>query len=307
MQTYLHFHPTTPHSMSISAVANGAKVTMMAKKGTLTLKKPSLPSFGKKAAPAPKKAAPAKKSLPSFKKAAPAPKKVSSPNRGSAAERQLWLPNTAPPEWLDGSMIGDRGFDPLGLAKPAEYLQMELDALDQNAATNPSGNILGKLTPDSTTVSEDSLQPYNEVFDVQRFRECELIHGRWCMMATLGAIVAELNTGVSWVDAGKVELEGAQYLGFALPFDLRTLCIIEALLMGYIEVQRNSTRDLEARCYPGGAFDPLGLADDPDRAVQLKTAEIKHSRLAMVAFLGFAVQAGFTDSTSPLDNLNFLN
>jgi len=50
-----------------------------------------------------------------------------------------------------------------------------------------------------------------------------------------------------------------------------------------------------------------GLADDPDRAVQLKTAEIKHSRLAMVAFLGFAVQAGFTDSTSPLDNLNFLN
>jgi light-harvesting complex II chlorophyll a/b binding protein 4 len=88
--------------MSISAVANGAKVTMMAKKGTLTLKKPSLPSFAKKPA-----------------KAAPAPKKVSTPNRGSAAERQLWLPNTQPPEWLDGSMIGDRGFDPLGLAKPA--------------------------------------------------------------------------------------------------------------------------------------------------------------------------------------------
>ena len=43
------------------------------------------------------------------------------------------------------------------------------------------------------------VQPYNEVFDVQRFRECELIHGRWCMMATLGAVVAELNTGVSWV------------------------------------------------------------------------------------------------------------
>jgi len=278
--------------MSISAVANGAKVTMMAKKGTLTLKKPSLPSFGKK---------------PAAKKAAPAPKKVASPNRGSAAERQLWLPNTAPPAWLDGSMIGDRGFDPLGLAKPAEYLQFELDALDQNAATNPSGNVLGKLIPDSTTVSEDSLQPYNEVFDVQRFRECELIHGRWCMLATLGAIVAELNTGVSWVDAGKVELEGAQYLGFALPFDLRTLCIIEALLMGYIEVQRNTTKDTEARCYPGGAFDPLGLADDPERAVQLKTAEIKHSRLAMVAFFGFAVQAGFTDSTSPLDNLNFLN
>lgn len=60
------------------------------------------------------------------------------------------------------------------------------------------------------------------------------------------------------VDAGKIELEGSQYLGFGLPFDLRTLVIIEVLLMGYIEVQRNTTLDPEARCYPGGAFDPLG-------------------------------------------------
>lgn len=35
----------------------------------------------------------------------------------------LWLPNTERPAWLDGSLPGDRGFDPLGLAKPAEYLQ----------------------------------------------------------------------------------------------------------------------------------------------------------------------------------------
>ena len=50
-----------------------------------------------------------------------------------------------------------------------------------------------------TTLHVWHLQPYNEVFDIQRFRECELIHGRWCMLATLGAFVAELNTGVSWV------------------------------------------------------------------------------------------------------------
>ncbi len=35
----------------------------------------------------------------------------------------LWLPNTTRPDWLDGSLPGDRGFDPLGLAKPSEYLQ----------------------------------------------------------------------------------------------------------------------------------------------------------------------------------------
>lgn len=38
----------------------------------------------------------------------------------------------------------------------------------------------------------------------------------------------------------------------------------------------------------GGYFDPLGLAsdNDPDKVFRLKTAEIKHGRLAMVAFLG---------------------
>jgi len=38
----------------------------------------------------------------------------------------------------------------------------------------------------------------------------------------------------------------------------------------------------------GGFFDPLGLAsdNDGDKVFRLKTAEIKHGRLAMVAFLG---------------------
>merc|ERR1712205_254322 len=92
----LHTHPTNPPSImaAISCVTNGAKV-VMAKKGTLTLK--SLRPSTKKAAPA--------------KKAAPKP--------SSPAGRPLWLPNTVAPEWLDGSMIGDRGFDPLVLGKPA--------------------------------------------------------------------------------------------------------------------------------------------------------------------------------------------
>ena len=63
--------------------------------------------------------------------------------------------------------------------------------------------------------------------------------------------------------------------------------------------------DLEKRLYPGGAFDPLGLASDPDsdQTFRLRTAEIKHSRLAMVAMLGFGVQAAVTKTGSLLDNL----
>merc|ERR1712050_263193 len=79
----------------------------------------------------------------------------------------LWLPNTSRPAWLDGSLPGDRGFDPLGLAKPVEYLQFELDQLDQNQAQNIAGNIVGSLKPNADELSTKSLQPYSEVFGLQ--------------------------------------------------------------------------------------------------------------------------------------------
>jgi light-harvesting complex II chlorophyll a/b binding protein 4 len=214
--------------------------------------------------------------------------------RGTSNGDELWLPNTERPSWLDGSLPGDRGFDPLGLAKPGEFLQVDLDALDQNAAVNMPGKMVGKLIGKKAKVSSNSLQPYDEVFGLQRFRECELIHGRWAMLAALGILIGEASTGVSWVDAGKVELDGTQYLGFSLPFSITQLVWIEALLVGGAEVYRNGELNPEKRVYPGGFFDPLALAsDDSERTDKLRESEIKHGRLAMIAFLGFSVQAGF--------------
>ncbi len=53
------------------------------------------------------------------------------------------------------------------------------------------------------------------------------------------------------VDAGKVELDGAQYLGFSLPFSITQLVWIEAILVGGAEIYRNRELDTDARIYPG--------------------------------------------------------
>merc|ERR1711959_225876 len=106
--------------------------------------------------------------------------------RRRKTEQELWYPNAEAPAWLDGSMPGDRGFDPFGLAKPVEYLQFDLDKLDNSAAVNPSGNVIGKVKRGDNKPTERTIVPFNEAFDINRFRECELLHSRWAMLGITG-------------------------------------------------------------------------------------------------------------------------
>jgi light-harvesting complex II chlorophyll a/b binding protein 4 len=158
---------------------------------------------------------------------------------------------------------------------------------------NKAGGIVGAFSGGAGKVDAgSSLQPYDDVFSLARFRENEVIHGRWAMLAALGVLVAEGATGVSWADATAVELEKASYLGLSLPFSATALAYINPILIGGAELYRNAETDPEKRCYPGGVFDPLGLASsgDADATFRLKEAELKHGRLAMLACLGFGVQ-----------------
>ncbi|CAK9139952.1 unnamed protein product [Ilex paraguariensis] len=114
------------------------------------------------------------------------------------------------------------------------------------------------------------------------------------MLATLGALAIEWLTGVTWKDAGKKTTESRSTITL-----FTTIPFISALT--YNE-WRNAELDPEKRLYLGGKFFyPLGLATNPEKKATLQLAEIKHARLAMVAFLGFSVQAAITGK-GPLNN-----
>jgi len=191
------------------------------------------------------------------------------------------------PDHLDGRLCGDAGFDPLGLARDDETGEK-----------------------------------------MARYRELELLHARWAMLGVVGAAVpelldrngiAELGEPVWWkVGAAKMNSDIAlDYLGLggfhiAGGSGIAIIAACQLVLMGGPEYARyvgiNSLEPVGVylpgdKDYPGGApFDPFKLADDADEFEKQKVMEIKHGRLAMIAFLGCAVQALVTGE-GPVENV----
>merc|ERR1712151_639477 len=185
---------------------------------------------------------------------------VSSRNR---SERPLWLgPYSDTPSYLDGSLVGDYGWDSAGLSTTPDQLasNRELELIHARWAMLGS---LGCLVPE--------------------------------LLSSFGDVALTEST---WFRAGSLILSqtGLDYLGTpALIHAQSVLAVVflQVLLMGLREGYRVAGGPLgeAAGFHSGDSFDPLGLGEDPTTLSELQLKEIKNGRLSMLAMLGLYVQS----------------
>ena len=196
----------------------------------------------------------------------------------------------ASPKYLDGSLVGDVGFDPLCLAAYSLPVFME-KGMDLFGKPNPSLILnLPNLSAEQRSKVFNELSAEQQQEAVMFMREAELKHARLAMLATVGWPLGEL---VNWgflheygdLNGRTPSLFNGGLLEVYAPFWLLFLGAASYLELSSIENGAGANGDYK--------FDPLGMGRN-DAEVQLN--ELRNGRLAMLAITGFSVQECFWGS-----------
>jgi len=201
----------------------------------------------------------------------------------------LWFASEQSLSYLDGTLPGDFGFDPLGVYDPE---------------------------------GEDF------AISTSWLRYAEVIHARWAMLGAAGCIAPEIlgtmgmipsETGIPWFKSGVIPPAGNYNRYWSDPY---TIFFVEVVLMQFAELRRlQDYRSPGSQgkqyflglekvfggsgdpAYPGGPFfNMLRLGKTKAELNDLKLKEIKNGRLAMLAVFGYGAQTVLTGK-GPFENL----
>ncbi|QCE02464.1 light-harvesting complex I chlorophyll a/b binding protein 2 [Vigna unguiculata] len=188
-------------------------------------------------------------------------------------DRPLWFPGSTPPPWLDGSLPGDFGFDPLGLGSDPESLRWNVQAELVHCRWAMLG-AAGIFIPEFLTkIGILNTPSWYTAGELEYFTD------------TTTLFIVELFF-IGWA-------EGRRWADIIKPGCVNTDPIFPNNKLTGTDVG-----------YPGGLwFDPLGWGSgSPEKIKELRTKEIKNGRLAMLAVMGAWFQHIYT-GTGPIDNL----
>ena len=197
----------------------------------------------------------------------------------------MWKPGEVAPEYLDGSLAGDAGFDPLCLVA---------------LANKPVTDLISGAWPTKAQrlIIMANMTQEEQLASVGKMREAEIKHARLAMLAAVGWPLAELLNPWIALDGhnGRAPslFNGGLFDG-PVPFFL-VLAAGSAAYLEYVAEEQKNRRSrigpVEVHIAGDYGFDPLGFSKEEGafRQKELRASELANGRLAMLAITGFAVQ-----------------
>jgi len=145
--------------------------------------------------------------------------------------------------------------------------------------------------------------------EVNRYRECEITHGRVGMLASAGFLVQEKFHPLFSGDGGPAIEQIPKLPPWLWVVMIGGITAAESYRIS-VAFQEKIAKDIKPNSVtPGNAlkpgyvpgeigFDPLGLApEDPAEFAEMKEKELAHARLGMIAAAGFLAQEAASGQT----------